>query len=171
MSTEKRRFKTLFLCTGNSARSILAEHLLRKVGRDRFEVFSAGVNPKAEPHPVALQLLRENFQIDTSGARSKSFHEFDDVEFDFVITVCDRARETRPVWPGKPIVAHWSSDDPSITEGDESAVRAAFWKVAQQINRRTELLAALPFDKLDALRLEAEAQAIGEKDPPPANPA
>lgn len=113
MKTQKSRFKTRFLCTGNSARSILAEYLLRKAGKDRFEVFSAGVNPKDAPHPIALAILRDNFQIDTSDARSKSVDEFKDIEFDFVITVCDNAREACPVWPGRPIVAHWSSPDPS----------------------------------------------------------
>jgi arsenate reductase len=162
MKTQKSRFKTLFLCTGNSARSILAEYLLRKAGKGRFEVFSAGVNPKDAPHPIALAILRDNFQIDTSDARSKSVDEFKDVEFDFVITVCDNAREACPVWPGRPIVAHWSSPDPSKTEGDEGAVSEAFWQVAQQINRRVELLVALPFEKLDALRLEAETKAIGQ---------
>jgi arsenate reductase (thioredoxin) len=160
MNMQKSRFKTLFLCTGNSARSILAEYLLRKAGRDRFEVFSAGVNPKAAPHPIALAILRDNFQIDASDARSKSVDEFKDVEFDFVITVCDKARETCPVWPGRPIIAHWSSPDPSKVEGDECAIHEAFWKVAQQINLRVELLVALPLDKLDALRLEGEMKAI-----------
>ena len=123
-------------------------------------MFSAGVNPKAAPHPTALIILRDNFQIDTSDARSKSVDEFEDVEFDFVIRVCDNAREVCPVWPGKPIVAHWSSPDPSKVEGDEGAIHEAFWKVAQQINRRVELLVALPFQKLDALRLEGEMRAI-----------
>lgn len=156
-----RPFITLFLCNGNSARSILAEFLLRKAGGDRFEVFSAGVNPKAAPHPVALQILQDDFKIDTSSARSKSVREFENVEFDFVLTVCDYARETCPVWPGHPIVAHWSSDDPSRVDGDPQAVHAAFWKIAQQINRRVELFAALPMDKLDALRRQAETEAIG----------
>jgi arsenate reductase (thioredoxin) len=88
--------------------------------------------------------------------------EFKDVEFDLVITVCDNARETCPVWPGRPIIAHWSSPDPSKVEGDQDAVKDAFWKVTQEITRRIELLVALPFDKLDALRLEAETKAIGE---------
>jgi len=159
----KSRFKTLFLCTGNSARSILAEFLLRKAGKDRFEAFSAGVNPKGEPHPIALAILRDNFQIDTSGARSKSVDEFKDLEFDFVVTVCDDAREACPVWPGRPIIAHWSSPDPSKVAGDEGAIHQAFWRVAQQINRRVELFVALPFEKLDALRLEAETKAIANK--------
>jgi arsenate reductase len=103
-------------------------------------VFSAGVNPKDAPHPIALAILRDNFQIDTSDARSKSVDEFKDIEFDFVITVCDNAREACPVWPGRPTVAHWASPDPSKIEGDEGAVSEAFWQVAQQINRRVELL-------------------------------
>ena len=160
MNMQKSRFKTLFLCTGNSARSILAEYLLRKAGGDRFEVFSAGVNPKAAPHPVALKILRDNFRIDTSDARSKSVDEFKDAKFDFDITVCDDAREACPVWPGRPIVAHPSSPDPSKVEGDEGAIHEAFWKVAREINRRVELLVALPLDKLDALRLEGEMKAI-----------
>jgi arsenate reductase (thioredoxin) len=106
MKTQKSHFKTLFLCTGNSARSILAEYLLRKVDNDRFEVYSVGVNPKSAPHPMALAILRDNFQIDASNARSKSVQEFKDVEFDFVITVCDDAREACPVWLGRPIIAH-----------------------------------------------------------------
>ena len=154
----KSRFKILFLCTGNSARSIIAEYVLRQKGKGRFEVFSAGVKPKDAPHPI----LRDNFQIDTSDARSKSVDEFQNVEFDFVITVCDNAREACPVWPGRPIVAHWSSPDPSKVEGDQDTVKEAFWKVTQEINRRIELLVALPFDKLDALRVEAETKAIGE---------
>ena len=86
--------------------------------------------------------------------------EFKDAKFDFVITVCDDAREACPVWPGRPIIAHWSSPDPSKAEGDEGAIHEAFWKVTQQINRRVELLVALPLDKLDALRLEGEMKAI-----------
>jgi arsenate reductase len=163
MTAETRPFKTLFLCTGNSSRSILAEFLLRKAGGDRFEVYSAGVNPKGAPHPMALRILQEDFKIDTSTARSKSVKEFENIEFDLILTVCDQARETCPVWPGHPIVAHWSSDDPSKAEGDENAVHAAFWKIAQQINRRVELLAALPLDKLDALRRQTETQAIGQE--------
>jgi arsenate reductase len=159
---QKSRFKILFLCTGNSARSIIAEYVLRQKGKGRFDVFSAGVRPKGAPHPMALAILQENFQIDASDARSKSVDEFQNVEFDFVITVCDDAQEACPVSPGRPIIAHWSSPDPSKVEGDQNTVREAFWKVTQEITRRIELLVALPFDKLDALRLEAETKAIGE---------
>ena len=164
MSAEFRRFKTLFLCTGNSARSILAEFLLRRTGGDLFEVYSAGVNPKSAPHPLALRTLQENYQIDVSSARSKTWEEFKDVHFDFIITLCDNARETCPVWPGQPITAHWSSADPSLIQGDDAAARSAFWQVAEQIRRRVELLASLPFEKLDSLRLAAETHAIGQKE-------
>lgn len=157
---QKLRFKTLFLCTENSARSIFAEYLLRKAGGERFEAFSAGVNPQAAPHPIALAILRDDFQIDVSDARSKSVDDFKDENFDLVITVCDNAREVCSVWSGRPIIAHWSSPDPSKVEGDEGAMREAFWKVAQEINRRVDLLVALPLDKLDALRLEGEIKAI-----------
>jgi arsenate reductase len=102
-------------------------------------VFSAGVNPKAAPYPIALTILRDNFQIDTSDARSKSVDEFKDAKFDFIITVCDNARETCPVWPGRPIIAHWSSLDPSKVEGDERAIREAFWKVTQQIHNSSNV--------------------------------
>lgn len=163
MSTEPRRFKTLFLCTGNSARSILAEFLLRRAGGDRFEVHSAGADPKSAPHPEAIRILRDRYQVDTSTARSKSWDEFKDTHFDFIITLCDDARETCPVWPGQPITAHWSSINPADVEGDEEAVHSAFWMVAEQIRRRVELLASLPLDKLDALSLAAETHAIGEK--------
>lgn len=165
MSSEPRRFKTLFLCTGNSARSILAEFLLRRFGGGLFEVYSAGVDPRPEPHPLALATLRENFQIDVSSAFSKSLDEFRDTHFDFIITLCDDARETCPVWPGHPITAHWATVDPSRILGGEEAMRSAFWQVAEQIRHRIELFASLPFDKLDALRLAAETHAIGGKTP------
>lgn len=155
-------FKTLFLCTGNQARSLFAEYFLREYS-DLFEVYSAGIHPQASPHPIALQVLREDFHKDVSDARSKSWEEFRDVSFDFVITLCDDAREECPVWPGQPIIAHWSSPDPSATEGDAQTIRHTFWIVAEQIRRRVDLLASLPFEKLDALRLEAETHAIGSQ--------
>lgn len=164
MNPRKRPFKVLFLCTGNSARSIFAEYLLQKIASDKFVACSAGASPKANPHPVALSVLRETFNIDASSARSKSWEEFKAAEFDFVITLCDAAKETCPVWPGQPIVAHWGSPDPAAFEGDESEVRHAFWQVAQQINRRLELFASLPFEKLDELRLGIATRQIGEKE-------
>lgn len=154
------RFKTLFLCTGNQARSLFAEYFLRQHG-DLFEAYSAGIEPQPSPHPIALQVLANDFHFDVSGARSKSWEEFRDVSFDFVITLCDDIREACPVWPGQPIIAHWSSPDPSATEGDEETIRHTFWLVAEQIRRRVDLLASLPFEKLDALRLETETRSIG----------
>src|SRR3954470_17883584 len=99
--------KILVLCTGNSARSILAEYLLRHHGAGRFEVYSAGSKPTGRVNPFAVRVLRENYGIDATGSRSKSWDEFKGVKFDYVITVCDNARESCPVWPGQPIVAHW----------------------------------------------------------------
>ncbi len=157
-------FTVLFLCTGNSARSILAEFLLKKMAPDRFEVYSAGSDPKPHPHPMAISVLEESFQIDATEARSKSWEEFRGRSFDFVITLCDSARETCPLWPGQPIVAHWSSPDPVGVDGDAAAVRRAFWQVASQIRRRLELFTSLPFEKLDALRLEAATREIGEQE-------
>ncbi|HEY8903816.1 MAG TPA: arsenate reductase ArsC [Chthoniobacterales bacterium] len=164
MNPQKPPFNILFLCTGNSARSILAEYLLRKIAPEKFSVHSAGASPKSAPHSMALEVLREAFKIDASSARSKSWDEFKDVGLDFVITLCDSAKETCPVWPGQPIVAHWGSPDPAAFEGDKQEVRHAFWQVAQQINRRLELFASLPFEKLDELRLELAMRQIGEKE-------
>ncbi len=159
-----KRFKILFLCTGNSARSILAEFLMGRLAPEQFEAFSAGSHPKPTPHPLALQTLREHYQIDVSAARSKSWTEFATEPFDFVITLCDSAREVCPVWPGRPILAHWGSPDPAAAEGTESERAAVFWQVAQQINRRLSLLTSLPFEKLDELRLTLETNAIGERE-------
>ena len=164
MNLNKSRFKILFLCTGNSARSIFAEYLLKQIASSRFETYSAGSSPKPAPHLLALEILRDDFKIDASDAYSKSWEEFKDAAFDFVITLCDNARETCPVWPGQPIVAHWSSPDPAGVEGSSAEKRRAFWQVAQQIRRRLELLASLPFEKLDALRLEAATKEIGARE-------
>lgn len=164
MNPYQPRFKILFLCTGNSARSIFAEYLLKRIAPARFESYSAGSNPKPAPHPIALEILRKDFEIDVSDARSKSWAEFADTPFDFVVTLCDDARETCPVWPGQPILAHWSSPDPAAAEGSPEARARTFWLVAQQIQRRLELLASLPFGKLDALRLEAATREIGMRE-------
>jgi arsenate reductase len=164
MNPNKPRFKILFLCTGNSARSIFAEYLLKEIASVRFETYSAGASPKSAPHPLALEILRQHFKIDASHAYSKSWEEFKDVQFDFVITLCDNAKEICPVWPSQPIVAHWSSPDPAAVEGSKAEKQRAFWQVAQQIKRRLELLASLPFEKLDALRLEAATREIGVRE-------
>ncbi len=135
--------KVLILCTGNSARSILGEYLLRAKGRGRFEVFSAGSQPTGRVNPLAVRTLREKYGLDASGARSKSWDEFKGVLFDFVITVCDHAKESCPFWPGAPIVAHWSSPDPAGA-GTEEEKFQVFVNVASQIARRADLFCALP---------------------------
>ena len=160
---ESKQYKILFLCTGNSARSILGEYLLRRLGGPRFEVFSAGSFPTGKVNPFAVQVLKDLYNIDASDARSKSWEEFKDVVFDFVITVCDNARESCPVWPGQPIVAHWGSPDPAAVEGSDSEKYRAFKEVAFQINRRLQLFTCLPLDKLDRLKLAAAAEEIGSK--------
>ena len=113
---------------------------------------------------MALKVLQDMFRIDTSEARSKSWNEFKDINFDFVITLCDSAKELCPVWPGQPILAHWGSPDPADFEGSAEQQTRLFWQVAQQINRRLELFASLPFEKLDALRLEIATKEIGNKE-------
>ena len=157
-----KKFKVLFLCTGNSARSILAEYFLRRLDPAHFEAFSAGAHPKGRVNPQVLELLRDGYHIDASGARSKSWDEFRDVKFDFVITVCDNARESCPVWPGQPIVAHWGSQDPDAVDGTEEQKRKAIKEVAVEIYRRLGLFTALPIASLDRLRLEEMTKAIGK---------
>ena len=158
-----KRFKILFLCTGNSARSILAEFFLRKLDPVHFEVYSAGANPKGRVNPHVLEILREGYRIDASSARSKSWEEFRDVTFDFVITVCDKARESCPVWPGQPIIAHWGSEDPDAVEGSDEEKKQAVKKVAVEIHRRLGLFTALPIASLDRLRVEELTKGIGKK--------
>jgi arsenate reductase (thioredoxin) len=160
---KSRPYKFLFLCTGNSARSILGEYLLRRLGGARFQVFSAGSFPTGKVNPLAVQVLKDVYNIDAADARSKSWEEIKDVEFDFVVTVCDNARESCPVWPGQPIVAHWSSPDPAAIEGSDAEKYRAFKDVAFQINRRLQLLTSLPLDKLDRLKLTAAIHEIGSK--------
>jgi arsenate reductase len=158
---ESKPYKFLFLCTGNSARSIMGEYLLRRLGGSRFQVFSAGSFPTGKVNPLAVQVLQDMYNIDASEARSKSWEEFKDVEFDFVVTVCDNARETCPIWPGQPIVAHWSSPDPAAVEGTDLEKYRAFKDVAMQINRRVQLLTSLPLEKLDRRKLGAAISEIG----------
>jgi arsenate reductase len=156
-------YNFLFLCTGNSARSIIGEYLLRRLGGSRFQVFSAGAFPTGEVNPLAIQVLKDVYNIDASGARSKSWEEFKDIEFDIVVTVCDNARESCPVWPGQPIVAHWSSPDPAAVKGTDAEKYRAFKDVAFEINHRLQLFTALPLDKLDRLKLAAAIREIGSK--------
>ena len=157
----EKRYKVLFLCTGNSARSIIAEYLLRKTDPRRFAAYSAGSNPRGEVHPLALRLLREVYKVDAGDARSKSWEEYLGVHFDFVITVCDTARESCPYWPGQPIVAHWGVTDPADFEGPEAEHYALFKEAGRVLARRIELFTNLPIEKLDRLRLEELTRGIG----------
>jgi len=156
--------RVLFLCTGNSARSIFGEYLLRRIGQGRFESFSAGTEPAGQVNPFALHVLRELYHISANDARSKSWEEFKDVQFDFVITVCDNARESCPVWPGQPIIAHWGLPDPALAVGTDAEIFQEFRKAANHLQRRIELFCALPFDKLDRLRLAQLTRDIGRAD-------
>ena len=159
---DSKPYKFLFLCTGNSARSIIGEYLLRRLGGERFQVFSAGAFPTGKVNPFAIQVLKDFYNIDASDARSKSWEELNDAEFDFVVTVCDNARESCPVWPGQPIVAHWSSPDPAAVEGSDEEKYRAFKEVSFQINHRLQLFTSLPLEKLDRLELIKAMQVIGD---------
>lgn len=135
-------YKVLILCTGNSARSVLGEYLLRAKGKGRFEVHSAGSHPTGRVNPLAIRTLKEKYGLDATAARSKSWDEFKGVKFDFVITVCDNAKEACPVWPGQPMIAHWGSPDPAGVEGTEEQKYWCFVDVASQIARRVDLFCA-----------------------------
>lgn len=155
-------YNVLFLCTGNSARSILAEALLNRDGEGRFRAYSAGSFPKGDVHPMALKLIAQ-MGLPTDGYRSKSWDEFagsDAPQFDFIITVCDNAAgEVCPVWPGHPLTAHWGIEDPAAVEGpgQEQAFLTAMRYLASRIN----LLLALPIESLDTLSLKRQLNAIG----------
>jgi arsenate reductase len=157
----------LFLCTGNSARSIMAEALLGVLGKDRFTAYSAGSHPSGRVQPLALELAAK-LGYPTEKLRSKSWDEYavpGAPRMDFIITVCDNAAgEVCPIWPGQPIAAHWGVADPVAVEGGEEARRAAFRDAFMVLRRRVELLIALPIDKLDRLASERELRAIGATD-------
>lgn len=151
-----KTYEVLILCTGNSARSIFGEYLLRAKGKGRFNVRSAGAQPVGRVNPLAVRTLAEKYGIDAGDARSKSWDEFKEVKFDFVITVCDNAKETCPVWPGQPMIAHWGSPDPAAATGSEEEKYRFFVNVASQVARRVELFCAFPDDKLlDAVAVRA----------------
>jgi arsenate reductase len=152
-------FRVLFLGTRNSERSILAEFLLRSMGGDRFEVYSAGETP-GDVHPLVLKILREDFEIDTTGAVAISWQEFADKDFDFVITLSDDARERSPTFPGIPVCAHWSIDDPTAFEGSDEEKHEHFLQTAFQIKRRIELFSCLPIEKLDHLQREVHTRQV-----------
>ena len=161
MQSDEKEFKILFLCTGNSARSIFGEYLIKRICPKRFESYSAGSFPTGTVNPFALRVLKELYHIDASDARSKSWEEFEGVEFDFVITVCDDARESCPIWPGQPIVAHWGIPDPALATGSDEEIFRQFRHAALLLQRRLDLFCSLPFDKLDRLKLTKLTQDIG----------
>jgi arsenate reductase len=158
----ERPLRVLFLCTGNSARSILAESLLNERGRGRFVALSAGSHPKGEVHPLALELLRDR-RLPVAGLRSKSWDEFAAAgapAIDVVITVCDNAAgESCPVWPGRPITVHWGIEDPAAVQGSVDERRAAFRKAYDELDGRIMAFARLSPDWLDGVRLEGPRDA------------
>jgi arsenate reductase len=160
MSTNQL-FKVLFLCTGNSARSILGEYLLRREAGNRFDVYSAGSFPTGKVNPFAIRVLKDVYEIDASEARSKSWEEFGDLEFDLVITVCDNARESCPIWPGHPVVAHWGMPDPAEGEGSEEEKLTEFKETAQTLLRRIKWFCSQPIEKLDRVKLAHITTEIG----------
>ncbi len=160
-------YNVLFLCTGNSARSVIGEAIVNRAGLGRFKAFSAGSHPKGQVNPYTLDLLR-NFNHDVSTVRSKSWTEFAKPgapELDFVFTVCDDAAgESCPIWPGQPMTAHWGIPDPAAATGSEAEIALAFKDAYRMLNRRIELFLALPLNKLDKLVLQKRLRLIGAED-------
>lgn len=159
-----RVYNVLFLCTGNSARSIIGEAILNRLGKGRFKAYSAGSQPKGAVNPHTLALLRDP-SYDVSEFRSKSWTEFSKPgapELDFVFTVCDDAAgESCPVWPGQPMTAHWGIPDPAAAEGTDAEIAAAFDEAYRMLYRRIELFLALPIAKLDKMVLASHLKDIG----------
>jgi len=173
-SSRDRNYNVLFLCTGNSARSILAEALIGDRGHGQFNGYSAGSFPKGSVHPLAIELLKK-LNLWTNGLRSKSWDEFarsGAPVMDFVFTVCDQAAgEVCPLWPGHPITAHWGVPDPAAVGGTDDQRRQAFRNAYRQLEARIKLFVALPIDKLDRLAIKRQADEIGRfqivREPPP----
>jgi arsenate reductase len=160
----KAKFNVMFLCTGNSARSIIAESVLRKDGGGKFNAYSAGSQPKGEVNPFAIETL-EGHHYPVEGLRSKSWDEFtgpDAPEMDFVFTVCDNAAgETCPVWPGQPVTAHWGVEDPAAVEGTDAEKRVAFATTLRYMKLRIAAFAALPVESLERMSLTSRLHEIG----------
>ena len=160
-------FNVLFLCTGNSARSIMAEAILNKIGFGKFQAFSAGSQPKGQVHPEAMRLL-QSLGFDTARFRSKSWNEFAKSgapALDFVFTVCDNAAgEACPFWPGQPMTAHWGIPDPAAAEGSAAEIALAFKDAYRMLSQRIGVFAALPIRALDQLSLQAMLKEIGRTD-------
>ena len=162
MISSSTPLRVLILCTGNSARSQIAEALLAHKGAGRFEVASAGSRPASRVNPVAVEVLRE-VGISWDGKVPKGLDGLDAQRWDFVITVCDRAKEACPIFPGTPILAHWGMPDPAEVEGTDDARRRAFRETLLVLGRRIDLLLALPIAKLERLALEREVRSIGTR--------
>jgi len=162
-----KTFNVLFLCTGNSARSQLAECLLNRLGLGRFKAYSAGSHPTGAVHPLALELLRRR-NHDVEQLRSKDWEEFaskDAPVMDLVITICDKAAgEVCPVWPGQPMTAHWGFSDPAAVEGTEAQRMVAFSEVYRELTTRLEIFVSLPVDQLDRLALQDRIRALGKRE-------
>jgi arsenate reductase (thioredoxin) len=160
-----RTYNVLFLCTGNSARSILAEAVLNNLGQGRFRAYSAGSHPAGRVNPYALELLQKH-RLPVDGLRSKSWDEFAQPgapPLDFVFTVCDSAAgEVCPIWPGQPITAHWGVEDPAAVEGSDEAKRRAFLNAFQILGNRIRIFASLRLESLDRLALDAKLREIGK---------
>jgi arsenate reductase (thioredoxin) len=162
----QRTYNVLFLCTGNSARSILAESLLNTLGKGRFQAFSAGSFPKGQVHPLAIDLLKRT-NLPSEGLRSKSWDEFaapGAPPIDFIFTVCDNAAgEVCPIWPGKPMTAHWGIADPAAAEGTDADKALAFRKALKELEIRIKLFVQLPIASLDQMTLRKKLRAIGQQ--------
>ena len=172
MSDQEKIYNVLFLCTGNSARSIIAEAILNRLGHGRFTAYSAGSHPAGKVNPCALALLKRlNYPTDT--LRSKSWEEFaapSPVVLDFVFTVCDNAAgEVCPVWPGQPMTAHWGIPDPAAVLGSAAETALAFAETHRMLNNRISIFVSLPLPKLDALSLQKRLDAIGKTNDAPAS--
>lgn len=161
-----RTYNVLFVCTGNSARSVIAEGLMNTMGQPRFKAYSAGSHPKGSVHPLTLRILESN-GIPTDGLRSKSWEEFAGPgapDLHFVFTVCDQAAgEVCPVWPGQPMTAHWGMPDPAAVEGGEAAQQKAFRDTFITMKRRIELMLSLPLASLDRMALRKQIEDIGRR--------
>lgn len=167
--TDDRPLNVLFLCTGNSARSIIAEAIINRVGLGKFKGYSAGSMPKGQVHPLAINLLNK-LNYDTAGFRSKSWEEFaapGAPVMDFVFTVCDNAaNEVCPIWPGQPMSAHWGVPDPAEAEGDAAQKALAFADTYRMLNNRIGIFTSLPLKSLDELTLQKQLNAIGKSKAP-----
>src|ERR1700745_4241950 len=171
---DRKPYNVLFLCTGNSARSIMAEAILNRAGEGKFRAYSAGSHPKGAVHPYARDLL-ERLHYDVSGLRSKSWSEFAVPEapnLDFVFTVCDNAAaEACPVWPGQPMTAHWGVPDPAEATGTEAEIRFRFADVLRMLTNRINIFVSLPLRSLDGLSLQRQLNSIGQTNDAGGSPA